>query len=492
MTKIEQFDYLLTGYEVAALTASQLLEPVEGSGAVVFPPTFAPASKGEKGGYNIDPTGGSYRAKIEYQPPKAPTVTTDIQHEGGGNVCIIDTVGAEANRIEPLFKPDKCDGKYAALVPQVLIKVKSSVPGKEREWTVNLLDAGHRAGDAVIRFTKLGEQIFQAFKAYGESGDAEKLARIAPTSLVFGVWDSRGTQEKIARIFRSVVRATNVVPLTRSAQYFRSVKYVEEGLAPERLNKGTDEDNPLSQEGFNDNPAGGAPGGVVVRGEIRRDMTINLSALRKLRVPSADDPTKNDAEKTLTLRRYIFGLCLVSATAPSEDRYNLREGCQLKQKSGTKTTWQKVRYEDSEADDARPLPDLKQVAFEFADLAAAAFKVTNPPATDFEPKIAEQWLGLDKATRDKLRRQRSMTQQEFKPPKAEKLSGTIIALLPDGTGLRLQTGTAKKKKEDEVTFADGVEFVAADGTKTDATALAVQKAVEVEHTGKVANRVTLK
>lgn len=487
MTSLEQYDYLLTDDSVAALTAYQLLEPVEGPAGVVFPPTFAPTSKGEKGDYNIDWTGGNYSAKIEYHPPKSPTVTTDIQHDGGGNVCIIDTVGAEANRIEPLFKPEKCGGKYAGLVPQVKVKVRCTVPGKEREWTVNLLDAGHRAGDAVIRFTAIGELIFEAFKAYAETGDAEKLARIAPTSLVFGVWDSRGTQEKIARIFRSVVRASNVTRLSRSAQYFRSLKYVENGLVPEDLDVKDEEKNPLSQEGFNDNPAGGAPGGVIVRGEIRRDMTINLSALRRLRVPSPNDPTENDAEKTLKLRRYILGLSLVAATAPTEDRYNLREGCQLRQKDKFKTVWQEVRYEE----DNKPIPELATTAFDYAKLAAEAFGISNPPETEFEPAVAERWLRLSKDQRDKLRPTAPMTKQQFAAPGVQTVKGTIISILPEGAGLMLKTG-GKNKQEVEIRFSEETKFVAKDGSTVSVASLAVKNKVEIEHADGVANSVTLK
>ena len=488
MSLLEKYDYMLTTETVAAITAHQLLISVEGPGAVVFPPTFAPANRGEKGGYNIDSTGGTYHAAIQYEPAKSPAIKTDIQHEGGSNVCIIDTVGAEANRLEPLFKPDKCDGRYAVLVPQVNVKVRCTIPGKEREWTVNLLDAGHRAGDAVIRFTKFGEQVFEAFKAYAERGDAEKLARIAPTSLVFGVWDSRGTQEKIARIFRSVVRATNVVRLNRSAQYFRSIKYVENGLVPEDLDQGDGEKNPLSREGFNDNPAGGAPGGVIVCGEIRRDMTINLAALRRLRVPDAQDPTKLDAPKTLALRRYILGLALVAATASSDERYNLREGCQLQLKSGFKTTWEEVRYEE----DNKPLSDLATSAFEYAKLAADEFKVGGPIDTEFETGIAEQWLRLPEEQQKKLRLIAPMTKQQFDEAKILKLSGNVLTILPDAMGVRVATTKGKNKQEIDITFSPETTFTAKDGSAATAANLAENMKVEIKHADGVAQSVTIK
>lgn len=400
MSELAKFDRWLTTDEVAALTVQQLLEPVEGPDGIIFPPTFAAEEEGAKGGYNLDVFGGGYRATIDYSPPKQASIKTDISHESGHNVCLIDSVGAEANRIEPLFKPEKCQGKYASLVPQVVIRA-----GSRR---VNLLDAGHRAGDAIIRFTPFGEVVFEAFKALSLANNAEPLAKCAPTSLVFGVWDSRGTQEKVPRAFRSVIRAYNVVPLTRSAQYNRATKYVEYGLIPEELDKGSGDNNPLSREGFKDNPATRSHGGVMVGGEIRRDMTINLAALRRLRVPSKNDPAKDDNERTLALRRYVLGLALIAATARCEDKYNLREGCQLKQKKGQPPVWREVKYE---GDDAELSALSEEVAAAFAKEAASDFGVQSFPEFEFDQKTAEKWLKLDKKQQDKLRRDKPMTKQ---------------------------------------------------------------------------------
>lgn len=399
MSELTKYDKWLTTDEVAAVTTQQLLEPVEGSAGVVFPPTFA-AEEGEKGGYNIDLFGGGYKATIDYSPPKQATIKTDISHGAGQNVCLIDSVGAEANRIEPIFKPEKCQGRYSGLVPQVVIKA-----GVRK---INLLDAGHRAGDAIVRFTPFGEKVFDAFKALNLTNNAEPLARCAPTSLVFGVWDSRGTQEKVPRAFRSVIRAYNVVPLTRSAQYNRATKYVEYGLVPEELDKGSGDSNPLSREGFKDNPATGSHGGVIVGGDIRRDMTINLSAIRRLRVPAEDDPSKDDTERTLRLRRYILGLSLLAATVRCEDKYNLREGCQLKQKSGHKPVWREVRYE---GDDVELTGVTEENVAAYATLAAEAFGVEQFPEYEFDQDTAEKWLKLDKKQQDKLRRDKPMTMQ---------------------------------------------------------------------------------
>jgi CRISPR-associated endonuclease/helicase Cas3 len=172
--------------------------------------------------------------------------------------------------------------------------------------------------------------------------------------------------------------------------------------------KGTGKDSVFAREGFKDNPATGAPGGVIARGDIRRDMTINLSAIRRLRVPQADNLVSDDVERTLKVRRYILGLALLAATVRNEDRYNLREGCQLRQKPGHNANWREVRYEGGDSD----LTGLtEETVAEYARLAAEAFGVGDSREVLFDQKTAEKWLKLDKKQQDKLRRDNPMTKQ---------------------------------------------------------------------------------
>jgi len=94
----------------------------------------------------------------------------------------------------------------------------------------------------------------------------------------------------------------------------------------------------LSEKGWADAPAifrntkaaeyrDGAPnpdarvlGGVLVRGRIEREVTVNLVALRGIR-------GKNE-EETAHIRKYLLGLALVAATADID--LLLREGCHLR------------------------------------------------------------------------------------------------------------------------------------------------------------------
>src|SRR3954454_5315930 len=94
MLSAQEFDRYLTEGGPAALVIREYLMPVEGLDGILFPATYA-AGDGFPGGYNID------------RDPK------------GDNVCLIDSVGSQANRIEPLFAREK----YKTLVPQVIVEV---------------------------------------------------------------------------------------------------------------------------------------------------------------------------------------------------------------------------------------------------------------------------------------------------------------------------------------------------------------------------------
>jgi len=342
MSELAKFDPWLTTDTFAALVIREFLEPVEGPDGVFFPATYAAAEDKRvfPGGYNIDPP------------------------EGEKNVCLVDSVGSQANRIEPLFaKPD-----FAHLVPQYTVKAG--------EKSVSILEAGHRAGDALIRCTPLQNDIHQAFKAVLK-GDAEPLARIAPTSLVFGVWDSRDTQAKVPRLVASTIRAFNVKRLKRSAQYNPPIDYAAQSVFSEedKAKAEGDTKSPLAKRGFVHVPATGSHGGVIAEGEIRRDATLSLAALRLLTVGG-------DPEKTLALRRYILGLSLVAFI--SHTSTYLRQGCNLVPSEKARVF--KLVQSNGTREDLKLVPSD---ALRFASAVAKAFKVTEGNEVKFDPKLAQ-------------------------------------------------------------------------------------------------------
>ncbi len=322
----------------SALVLHEYLEPAEGKEGVVFPPTFA------GGGYNIDTV----------RQPGPDGKEREIK------VALIDSVGSQANRIEPLFKQPE----HSKLVPQVLIKAG--------EMTINLLDAGHRAADALVRYSALQEELSKAFRAWQRGGDASGLAKIAPTSLVFGAWDSRDTQAKLPRLFTSTIRAFDVQPLTRSAQYNPPLDYQAAGLVEPADKKDLDI---MSELGFRHAPAS-APGGVLVSGEIRRDAVLSLAALRTLGAAAA--------EETLALRRYVLGLALVAFAAPRD--HNLRQGCLL-----VRDEKRPVRTELVGVDGKRQPFELNfERVKRYATATAEAFGVGKDHTVDFSKEQARK------------------------------------------------------------------------------------------------------
>src|SRR5580692_6139413 len=113
-----------------ALHLKQTLLPVEGEGGVIFPPTYADV------GYNIDTL------------------------SDGTKVATVDSVGSQANRMEPIFKAAKAGqpgNPLSKLVPQIDIAY-----GNEK--IASILEAGHRLGDAVVRSSELTDAAPKAFK----------------------------------------------------------------------------------------------------------------------------------------------------------------------------------------------------------------------------------------------------------------------------------------------------------------------------------------
>lgn len=334
-----------------AISLRQKLLPAEGDGSAVFPPTYAPQRQGDRSTYNIDPLGD------------------------GTRVATLDSVGSQANRLEPIF----AQPPYNHLVPRV--EFQYGIEGR----ALSILDAGHRLGDAVVRCSTLATEARAAFEAFQTKRDATLLAKLAPTSLVFGAWDSRDTQTKIPRIVQSVIRASDAVELTRSAQYNPPLDYSALAVFSEEDKQKAEgkAESPLAQRGFVHVPATNLLGGILVRGAIERQLTVNLIALRRLEA----------ATKARELRRYILGLSLVAATSPFDGF--LRQGCLLTADPAQPAQWVVV----SRNGDRTPVALTETLALDYAQAAAEAFGVGEAKTAKFDPTLAKADLKDDKKVR---------------------------------------------------------------------------------------------
>jgi CRISPR-associated protein Csb1 len=418
-----QYDHYLNDDGPAALVIREHLMPVEGADGVLFPATYAAAEDKTKfaGGYNID------------------------NGPNGTNVALIDSVGSQANRIEIMFLPEKYDGRYAKLVPQVVVTAG--------EKSVNLLEAGHRAGDALVRCSSLQADLQAAFKEVLK-GNAEPLAKIAPTSLVFGVWDSRDTQAKLPRVMASTIRAFNVRPLTRSASYLVQLQldYVKDGLLPEPQTKA--EKDEYSVRGFQNALATATHGGVIADDGIRRDATLGLAALRLLRA--------GDADRTLALRRYILGLALVAFTH-NPSGY-LRQGCLLVRDKGKENEFVEVHPNG----DRKACGITHDDAVKYATEAAKAFGVGGDKTVPFE-------------------KERAVRDVKGQTASGGNVTGKISSVELEAKKFTIGTGANKIV----VSVNDATQFFKAGAESTFELAASKKAVVMVEMAGEFAGKVTV-
>src|ERR1700758_5650612 len=84
-----------TSRDYAAIVLREYLRPVGGYDTPIFPPTFAMREKLQRHPYNID------------------------MLKDGSNICLIDSVSSQANRLEPIFD----DFNNPRLVRKVTVKV---------------------------------------------------------------------------------------------------------------------------------------------------------------------------------------------------------------------------------------------------------------------------------------------------------------------------------------------------------------------------------
>lgn len=352
-----------------AVVLCETLESVEGEDALIFPPTFAKNTKVSPHPYQIDEL-----RKDENQ---------SAEKNADYNICEIDTVGRQADRMETSFKKEK----LSALVPQIQVVAD--------DQKVNLLEVGHRISDASIRYSTLDEIALPAIKKLADQNDTLPLAKIAPTSLIFGFWDSQKnrTQFKFGRILSSTIKATNVGIAKRSSQFTPAFDVVALGLAtsaevPEAggevdSEKASDGKDPLSKIGLRSVPAVDKHGGIRVFGKITRRTQINLVSLRSLEAKD-ESGEMSDAENTMQLRRYLFGLALIGGRA--QTNYSLRQGCHLVLKPDANVNCSLVYADGTRKEFAWNLRE----AYDFAKQVADKFGVESYDAASFDKTKARQ------------------------------------------------------------------------------------------------------
>lgn len=156
----------------AALRRRRRLQPIEGIGAKIFPPTYP----GE--GRNAEPQHVLERRRIDGQEIWC---------------VLVDSVQSQVNRLEEYLLEAAREQKID--LPHVLVDF--SQEGLNGLASITSLEAPHRLFDAILRDSELDGKPFmksdqgKALVA-AKSSDASAIFELSPTALLFGVWNSTG------------------------------------------------------------------------------------------------------------------------------------------------------------------------------------------------------------------------------------------------------------------------------------------------------------
>jgi CRISPR-associated protein Csb1 len=173
MNTSELLDKLIQGIrDAAGIRRTRRLQPIGGVGDKIFPPTYP----GE--GRNAPPRHVFERRRID----------------GANVLCVlIDSVQSQANRLEEALQAARRAGKVT--FPVIAVDFHGSDVSDIGQITT--LEAPHRVFDAIIRDAELGKVRFKDTEEgkrliQARPQAARAMFELAPTSLIFGAWNSTG------------------------------------------------------------------------------------------------------------------------------------------------------------------------------------------------------------------------------------------------------------------------------------------------------------
>ena len=322
---IEQLTEAVAGGAVA-LRSTMELQPVDGPGGKVFPPTYAAT--------------GDHKYAVEERQVGDRVVTT----------VLLDSVASQANRAELALLGGWEVGELSFPVPFVDFSGEADLDDLGR---ITVLEAPHRLADAIFRDSLLEGTLFRLSdmgRAITDArpGNATDLFRFAPTALLFGQWDSTGPKGGLgskfqrayvseivgldARIGRKV--GSRIDPL----QIERDAAVVYEHSDPQQ--RWTLDREEAVQEKGKPKPVGGdgrpseinhgniAPsidsqaGGVTVSA-ARQTTVMSLAALRRLRFAG------HSREAEVAARTAVAALGVAAIAYGYEADHDLRSRCLL-------------------------------------------------------------------------------------------------------------------------------------------------------------------
>ena len=324
---IERLTDAVAGGAVA-LRSIMRLQPADGPGGKVFPPTFNVAATAEN------------KYAIEERQVGDQVVTT----------VLLDSVASQANRAELALLGGWEAKDLEFPVPYVDFTGEPDLADLGR---ITVLEAPHRFADAIFRDSLLGGTLFRLSDigqkiTEARPGNATDMFRYAPTALLFGQWDSTGPKGGLGSKFQRAY-VSEIVGLDAKIgrkvgsridplQIERDAAVVYEHADPQQrwtldAAEAAQEKGKPKLAGADGRPSeinhGNIPplidaqaGGVTIS-EARQTAVLSLAALRRLRFAGES----RDAE--VAARTAVAALGVAAIAFGYEADHDLRSRCLL-------------------------------------------------------------------------------------------------------------------------------------------------------------------
>lgn len=326
----------------AALRYRARLQPAGGPGDKVFPPTYSGKSQ------NDPPRYAEEKRRIDGE-------TVDCVH--------LDSVQSQANRMEEALQEAAQEGiitlprvevDFRAKAEQLLKDAKSeedkaSLEDLKKVGVISSLDAPHRLADAILRDSR--DEKNKQFRDTVEGDllntaslkNASGLFGIAPTSLLFGIWDSAGPRGGLGVKFQRAIvselvavgatvgekSSSRIDPLgivLNAGPLFSDGKtggWTLDAKAGKKIGK---EGKPSEANHGNVTPTVTEVNGGVTFDYALQTTVISLPALRRLQFP-VDNKQSKDID--IIAQTVLAALGLAAATLTISKGISLRSRCDL-------------------------------------------------------------------------------------------------------------------------------------------------------------------
>ncbi len=316
------------------------LQPLGGAGDKIFPPTYT--------------TSGRTKYALENR-----------RIDGQAVPCVlVDSVASQANRMEAVLLEAARRGRV--VMPRVIVDFSNTDVADLGEITS--LEAPHRIYDAILRDSLLDGTVFRLSSpgmAITEASvaNAAALLRYAPTTLLFGGWDSTGPKgglgAKVERAITSeligvgaelgVTVGSRIDPLgieVKAGPLYKArdgaeLKWTanedeaaDKNSKPALFDQGSGEGkagNPSKVNHSNIAPTIDDKAGGVTVDEVRGTTVLSFVQLRRIQLP-VDDSGQALADRgraELAARTVLAAMGLLGAVLAFEEGYDLRSRCVL-------------------------------------------------------------------------------------------------------------------------------------------------------------------